>query len=134
MIWKTKTHEFTATVCQRTGKPCPALARMARAMAEAMATATPAASKTFEVEGTSDLTHCTEGCTARFRAQSEQIRVYCGTSTDTPTEMLDAYGDMMFGPEFIQKSAGFLSEPPCAMLDVSTLPPRSDSIPYQVSA
>lgn len=34
MIWKTKTHEFSATVCQRTGKTCPALARLARSISK----------------------------------------------------------------------------------------------------
>ncbi|WP_171124359.1 hypothetical protein [Ruegeria sp. HKCCD7251] len=121
MIWKTKTHEFSATICQKTGKPCPALARMARAMADAIATAQPVTTKEFEVEGSGELSHCAEGCTARFRAHSDLIRVYCGTASETPTTKLDDYADMMFGTSLSAMSTGTLSDMPCAMLEVTTL-------------
>ena len=121
MMWKTKTHQFTATVCQRTGRTCPALAQMARAVVQAMETAIPATTPQFELEGNSELTHCTQGCFARFRAQADQIRVFCGTDADTPIETLDDYADMMFGLEFTTRPANLLPTPPCAMLEVSTL-------------
>ncbi|WP_037315037.1 hypothetical protein [Ruegeria halocynthiae] len=124
MIWKTKTHQFTATVCQRTGKTCPALARLARAMTVAMKTAAPTTTPEFQVEGSSDLTYCPEGCTARFWAQKDQIRVFCGTCADTPTKTLDGYADMMFGTSFTPLPAGVLTDLPCAMLEVSSLVPR----------
>lgn len=124
MIWKTKTHEFTATVCQRTGKTCPALARMARAIAQAMETATPAATPDFQVEGSSDLTHCAQGCTARFRAHREQIRVFCGTDAGAPIEILDGYAEMMFGTALTALPADLLADPPCAMLEVSARTPQ----------
>ncbi|WP_170774699.1 hypothetical protein [Ruegeria lacuscaerulensis] len=124
MIWKTKTHEFTATVCQKTGAPCPALARMARALTDAMATARPATTDAFEIEGSSDLTHCAEGCSARFRAQPDQIRVFCGVAADTPAERLDRYADMLFGADFTAHAASLLPTPPCAMMEVVTTAPQ----------
>ncbi len=121
MIWKTKTHEFTATVCQKTGKTCPAMARMARAITQAMETASPATTPDFEIEGSSELAHCAQGCTARFRAQAGQIRIFCGTDADTPIEPLDGYAELMFGTTFASLPADLLTTPPCAMLEVSVL-------------
>ncbi len=124
MIWKTKTHEFKATVCQRTGKTCPALAQMARAIVDAMNTATPVTRPEFQVEGSSELTHCAPGCTARFKAQKERIRVFCDTPDDTLADTLDSYADMMFGATINAMPAGLMSNPPCAMLEVDALAPR----------
>ena len=134
MIWKTKTHEYAATVCQRTGKTCPALARVARAMAQAVAEAGPVSTAGFEVEGSSELTHCPEGCTARFRARCDQVRIFCGTDPNTPLNGLDDYADMIFGNEFSTFPSGVISNPPCAMLEVTTLAPRKmRHEPLQVS-
>ncbi|WP_170387682.1 hypothetical protein [Ruegeria atlantica] len=124
MIWKTRTHQFTATVCQRTGENCPALAQMARAVVQAMDTAALATTPEFEFDGSSDLTHCAEGCTARFRAQKDLIRVFCGTSDDASLESLDDYADMLFGPDMVMRPAGMLAAPPCAMLEVTAIPSK----------
>ncbi|MEX0306224.1 MAG: hypothetical protein AB3N12_02450 [Ruegeria sp.] len=121
MIWKTNTHEFIATVCQRTGTPCPALAQMARALTQAMSVARPVTASEFEIEGSSELTHCPEGCVARFRAQPGQIRVFCGIDPETETNRLDNYADMMFGTEFSSLPSDLLKSPPCAMLEASIL-------------
>ncbi len=121
MIWKTKTHQFTATVCQKTGKTCPALAQMARAVVQAMEAAVPASTPDFELEGSSELAHCAQGCFARFRAQADQVRVFCGTDVDTAIETLDDYADMMFGLEFTTRPAKLLPTPPCAMLEASII-------------
>lgn len=128
MIWKTDTHEFSATVCQRTGKPCPALAHMARALTQAISTAQPVSTQEFQVEGSSELAHCAEGCTARFRACPDQVRVFCGTDPDVTTDMLDEFADMMFGDSFATLPAGLLTNPPCAMLEASALAhhPKAD--------
>ncbi|WP_170417094.1 hypothetical protein [Ruegeria atlantica] len=135
MIWKTTTHEFTATLCQKTGKTCPALARMARALTDAMATAQPVTTSEFEVEGSGELAHCTEGCTARFRASPSQIRVYCGANAGDPADMLDDYADMMFGPEFATLPSGVLTTLPCAMLQASALAPHpSQQVVQQATA
>lgn len=135
MIWKTTTHEFTATLCQKTGKTCPALARMARALTDAISTAQPVTTSTFEVDGSSDLTHCGEGCTARFRASPSRIRVYCGANADDSADMLDDYADMMFSPEFATLPTGALTTLPCAMLEASALAPRpSQHIVQQATA
>ncbi len=125
MIWKTKTHEFTATVCQRTGKPCPALAQMARALTQAMSTARPVTTDEFQVEGSSELSHCPDGCTARFRAHPDQVRVFCGTDPEVETDRLDDYADMMFGSTFSTLPSSLLANPPCAMLEASVLMPRA---------
>ncbi len=135
MIWKTETHEFTATVCQRTGKPCPALARMARVMAQAMAQAANVTTEAFEIEGDSTLTHCPEGCMARFRAQQDQIRVYCGADPETGMNLLDNYADMIFGLEFSAMASGTICKPPCALLEATVLtPPAAAQEPQHVPA
>ncbi|MGV6803039.1 MAG: hypothetical protein ACWA49_02455 [Ruegeria sp.] len=123
MIWKTDTHEFSATICQRTGKTCPALARMARAIAKAMTTAQPATSPEFQLEGSSELTHCEHGCTARFDARPALIRVFCGTAPETGSESLDAYADMMFDDQATAMPAQFIDHPPCAMLQAAAFEP-----------
>lgn len=126
MIWKTETHEFIATVCQRTGKTCPALARMARAMAQAMTTAGPVATREFEIEGSSELTHCPDGCTARFRAGPDQIRFFCGSDMSVETNALDEYADMMFGSANTALPSSILSSPPYALLEANALVPRQN--------
>ncbi|KUJ79076.1 hypothetical protein [Ruegeria profundi] len=121
MIWKTKTHQFSATVCQKTGKTCPALAQMARSVVRAVETAVPATTPDFEFDGNSELSHCPQGCVARFRAQKDLIRIYCGATEDAPLEVLETFADMMFGPDTATRPAGMLTTPPCAMLEVTTL-------------
>ncbi|CUK11204.1 hypothetical protein RUE5091_03390 [Ruegeria denitrificans] len=131
MIWKTKTHQFTATVCQKTGKTCPALAQMARAIVQAMDAAVPATTPDFEFDGNSELAYCAQGCRARFRAQKDLIRVFCGTGDETSLESLDDYADMMFGPDVIIRPAGILTTLPCAMLEVTKLQPIAVAQPQQ---
>ena len=121
MIWKTKTHQFTATICQKTGKSCPALAQLARSAVQAMEAAVPATTPDFEFDGSSELTHCSQGCIARFRAQKDLIRIYCGAHEETSFEVLDDYADMMFGPHVTMRPAGILTTPPCAMLEATAL-------------
>ena len=124
MIWKTRTHEFSATVCQRTGKTCPALARMARAIAQAMETAAPVAPPGFQVDGSSDLTHCEHGCTARFEARQDRIRVFCDTLPEVSVDRLDTYADMIFGDQVDAMPSRAITQPPCAMLQALTLAPN----------
>ncbi|WP_170468040.1 hypothetical protein [Ruegeria arenilitoris] len=124
MIWKTHTHEYTATLCQKTGKPCPALAQLARAITQAMDAAQPVTTSEFEMDGSSELSHCGEGCTARFRASPARIRVYCGTNAEDSAETLEGYADMMFGADFAMLPAGALTTAPCAMLEARALAPR----------
>lgn len=135
MIWKTKSHEYSATVCQRTGKTCPALARLARSISEAMAQAVSATSEDFEFEGNSALSHCAEGCMAAIRARSDSVRVFCGAHPDTAIRDLDAYADLIFGPKFSTLPSGIVANPPCAMIEVSTIrPPKFGYAPQQLSA
>jgi hypothetical protein len=125
MIWKTQTHQFTATLCQRTGKTCPALARWARAMAQSMAATAPAMGGSFEIDGSAELTHCDQGCTARFRANADQLRLYCGADPDTDMEKLEDYADLMFGTDHTALPASFITSPPCAMLEAIALCPAT---------
>lgn len=122
MIWKTKTHQFTATVCQKTGKTCPALAQTARAIVQALDTAVPATTPDFEFEGSTELSHCPQGCMARYLARKDQIRVFCGSDETDPMDALNGYAEMLFGTAFSTQSAGRLTATPCAMLEVSALP------------
>ncbi len=124
MIWKTKTHRFSATICQHTGKTCPALARLARSMVDALDQAGPATTSDFEIEGSSDLTHCSDGCHARFRASQSRVRVYCGADPDTDSETLDRYADLMFGTDASGLPSAAMTSLPCAMLEASVIAPR----------
>ena len=121
MIWKTKTHQFSATVCQKTGKTCPALAQMARSVVQAIDVAVPATTPDFEFDGNGELSYCPQGCVARFKAQKDLIRVYCGATEDAPVETLEIYADMMFGLDMAMRPADMLTTPPCAMMEVTTL-------------
>lgn len=125
MIWKTNTHEFSATVCQRTGRTCPALAHLARSVAQAVAAADAATSPDFRVEGSSELTHCTPGCMARFDARADLIRVYCGARAGADTQSLDAYADLMFNDQADACPAQGLDTSPCAMLQAVALDPTT---------
>lgn len=129
MIWKTKTHQFTATVCQHTGKTCPALARVARALVQSISTAAPVATSEFEIEGSSELTHCPAGCIARFRARPDEVRIYCGTGSDVDLDPLDEYAELMFGSEFRTLPSSIAANPPCAMLQALTLEPSGAAKP-----
>ncbi len=117
MIWKTKTHTYAATLCQRTAQPCPALARMARGLAQGMATANPVTDDAFQLEGSAELSHCSDGCIARFRANPDQVRVFCGTDAEAEIAGLDVFADMMFGAESTARPSTGLT-PPCAMIEV----------------
>jgi hypothetical protein len=97
---------------------------MARAMAQAMAEAHPVTTSEFEIEGSSELTYCPEGCTARFRAQPDQMRVFCGTDAAANTKQLDDYANMIFGTDIQTMPSGIIATPPCAMLEVLALKPR----------
>lgn len=121
MIWKTKTHQFSATICQRTGKTCPALAQVARALATSITEAAPATSSEFEIEGSSELRFCAHGCTARFRARADEIRVFCGADPVIETSKLDNYADLLFGTEAHAVPADILLNPPLAMLEALAL-------------
>ncbi len=121
VIWKTKTHQFSATICQRTGRTCPALAQVARALATSTTEAATATSSDFEIEGSSELGFCPAGCTARFRASRDEIRVFCGADPDVETEKLDNYADLLFGTSVHSVSADTLANPPLAMLEALAL-------------
>lgn len=132
MIWKTKTHQFTATICQHTGRTCPALARVARALATSMSNAASATTADLEIEGSVELAHCATGCTARFRAHQDEVRLFCGVDPETDTNRLDVYADLMFGTEFGPMPSGMLADQPCAMLQAEALVPR-DATRQEVS-
>ena len=135
MIWKTRTHRFSATICQRTGKTCPALARIARALSTSMIEAGAVTAEGFEIEGSSELTHCSDGCTARFRARADEIRVFCGAAPDEDIEHLDSYADLMFGMGTSSPLANILIRPPCAMIEALTLPHQTSApMEYHPSA
>ncbi len=124
MIWKTETHQFTATICQRTGKTCPAMARMARTLAQSVLTAGQSTTRDLEIEGSVELAYCASGCTARFSAQSDEVRVYCGVEADADVARLDGYANLMFGTEFTTLPSGMIPNPPCAMLQALALEPK----------
>ena len=131
MNWSTQSHIFTATVCQHTGAPCPALARLARVVARALETAAPVTQADFEIEGSSELTHCADGCMAAFRATHQMIRIFCGAQAGASCERMDRYADMIFSGHDGPLPSGTLAHPPCAMLQAQ---PRSTQKPVEIAA
>ncbi|MBE1285653.1 MAG: hypothetical protein GJ676_20240 [Rhodobacteraceae bacterium] len=129
MIWKNKTHRFSASVCRHTGKPCPAAARVVRALAQAVDSAGRAASPDFEIEGSLDLDGCQRNCTARYSGNADMIRMYCDVSEQAEATMLDHMADALFSDDFIALPSVPSDEVPCAMLQAQT---RRDARPAQV--
>ncbi len=124
MILKTETHVLSATVCQRTGEPCPALLHMANTLTRAITQARRATSDGFEIEGNTELAHCPGGCTARFHAYGSRIRVYCDVDEATETAQLDRYADVLLNPASTSLPSGWITNPPCAILEAT---PRTTS-------
>ncbi|WP_461403740.1 hypothetical protein [Falsiruegeria mediterranea] len=99
MIWKTNSHLFTATVCQHTGRTCPAVQRMAEKLSQAMMASKPITSGDFEIEGSSVLKHCPMECPAKFTASHDRIRIFCGVTPEAETEGLNRFADALFDPD-----------------------------------
>jgi hypothetical protein len=93
-------------------------------MVDALDQAGPATTSDFEIEGSSDLTHCSDGCHARFRASQSRVRVYCGADPDADSETLDRYADLMFGTDTSSLPSAAMTSLPCAMLEASVIAPR----------
>ncbi len=117
MMWKTNSHLFTATMCQHTGKPCPALAQMACNLAKGMSTSTTVTSRDFEIEGSVSLGHCATGCNAVFSAGHDRIRVFCDVPPETEIDQLDQFADMLLSARDIPMPSGSLTNRPCAILE-----------------
>ncbi len=117
MMWKTNSHLFTATMCQHTGKPCPALAQMACNLAKSMSASTTVTSKDFEIEGSVSLGHCAKGCNAVFTAGHDRIRVFCGVPPETEIEGLDLFADMLLSTRVNAMPSCSLAKHPCAILE-----------------
>ncbi|WP_240336760.1 hypothetical protein [Tropicibacter sp. Alg240-R139] len=116
MIWKTNTHLFTATVCQHTGKTCPAVQRMAEKLSQAMEASKPVTSDDFEIAGNSVLNHCPMECPAKFEASHDRIRIFCGVTPEAETEDLNRFADALFDPHpHPLTSTRF--ERPCAIVE-----------------
>ncbi|MGI9369584.1 MAG: hypothetical protein ACR2O2_12185 [Ruegeria sp.] len=125
MIWKSDTHLFTATLCQHTRKPCPALAHMAKALARGMSTSAPMTADDFELEGNVSLTHCKKGCNAVFCASRDRIRVFCDVAKDDDTDRLDRFADMLFNCDAMPVPTITQANRPCALLEAIPKPDMS---------
>ncbi|MGR3614775.1 MAG: hypothetical protein ACU0BB_01870 [Paracoccaceae bacterium] len=95
MIWKTKTHEFTATICMRTGKPCPMAARTLKSLTHAASEAMRGSGEAFEMEGAIELTGCAPGCTARFGISSSLVRLFCDVDAEAELASLNRLADAL---------------------------------------
>ncbi|MDP5218364.1 hypothetical protein Q5Y75_14120 [Ruegeria sp. 2205SS24-7] len=116
MIWTKNKQTFAATQCLKTGKPCPALARMVDRLATAMSSARSVTAADFEIEGSAQLFHCGQDCTALYRANHARIRMYAGVAETTDLDVMGRYADAMMDPE----GRGFPAPgiaPPCAMVE-----------------
>ncbi len=96
MIWTTPTHSFAATLCRKTGLPCPMAARLAQTLADALRKAEPATQPGFELTGTARLSGCGDGCTVRYVASHARIRLFCGVPETADQSPLDRLADAMF--------------------------------------
>lgn len=121
MIWKTKTHLISSTVCNRTGQPCPALAELADNLTRAMNAVKPTTTQDFEIEGDVVLNGCSVECSARFRASHEQLRVFCGVSPEAEIDMLDKFADALFSSEGPALVARRNETHPCAMVEATPI-------------
>lgn len=121
MIWTKNYQTFAATLCQKTGKPCPALAMMADRLALAMTSARQVTAEDFEIEGSAQLRHCGLECTARYRANHARIRMFAGVEDSSDLDVMDRYLDAIMtveGREF--PATG--TPPPCAMIEARLRP------------
>ncbi len=98
MIWTTETHQFAGTLCQVTGKPCPALSALALNLARAMHKAEPVTGQDFEIEGECALTACGEGCQALYSASHSRIRIFCGAGEAADFGWFDRLADALMEP------------------------------------
>ncbi|WP_406648162.1 hypothetical protein QEZ52_04055 [Aliisedimentitalea scapharcae] len=121
MIWTDKTYSYAATLCQHTGRPCPAAARIVKRLTQAVHRAGAATSPDFEIDGSADVQGCDRVCTARFVATQDQIRLFCGVSGDTANATLDRIADALFDMTGAMASPG-AAHTPCAMLQARTRP------------
>ncbi|MEM7317551.1 MAG: hypothetical protein AAF408_00870 [Pseudomonadota bacterium] len=122
MIWTTKTHSYASTVCRHSGEPCPALARLAEKLADALMQARPATTDDFTIEGSVKLPQGQTDCTARFCASHDRIRIFCGVDSEAELGWLDRLADALFshGETACLPSGGPI---PSAMVEVL---PRTD--------
>ncbi|MCG6559969.1 hypothetical protein MB818_17295 [Ruegeria sp. 1NDH52C] len=116
MIWTTRTHEFAATLCRRTGRPCPALSALAENLARALRQAEPMTDAGFAIEGHCEMPPCGAGCMARYAASHSRIRVFCGVDEDTALSHLNRFADALMTPDGAGFAAG-LGPVPCAMAE-----------------
>lgn len=125
MIWTDKNYDYSATLCQYTGKPCAALARLAGTLTQAIDKAVAATGPDFELDGSIAVKGCARECTARFAASRMRTRLFCDVGEDAPQGALDQLADVMLAGV---ESDGFPALPrdhiPCAMLqaDLRTAP------------
>lgn len=122
MIWTTETHQFAVTLCQETGKPCPALSALARNLARAMHKAEPVTGQDFEIEGECALAACGDGCQALYSASHDRIRIFCGTGEMADFGWFDRLADALMAPggQIIVKDNRPL---PCAMAEARRIAP-----------
>lgn len=99
MIWTTNTHSFSATLCQKTGKPCPVARQMMLNLARAMNKAEGVTAADFELTGTIRLQGCAAGCEARYVADHARISLFCDIARDASQSQLDRFADAMFSVE-----------------------------------
>jgi hypothetical protein len=115
MIWKDKTHEFTATVCMQTGRPCPAMARILRALTRSVASSAKMCDPNFLIEGSIDLDGCAHECTARYSASSARVRMYCNAGEEVAQPTLDRYADLALGQSATSIPTQQIRVYPCAL-------------------
>jgi hypothetical protein len=108
-------YETIATLCQKTGRPCPAAATAAEQLARAAALAC-AAVPDFGMSSQLRLEGCAQGCAAQFNLDGARIELFCGVDADVDIGALCAFADSFLGTGKPLYGIGKLNEPPRAIL------------------
>ncbi|APG45928.1 hypothetical protein [Phaeobacter porticola] len=109
MHWTDTTHSYTLSTCKHLGRPCPAAEHMLSRLAAALGQARTVTADDFEVAGNCELTACDHPCQARFTANHERIRIYCGVSPEAEQSGLDRFADALFEGT---RDRGFIAKRP----------------------
>jgi len=109
------TYETIATLCQKTGRQCPAAAAAADHLARAAGLAC-AAVPEFGMSGQLQLEGCAQGCAAQFTLDSARIELFCGVGAEVDIAALCAFADSFLGTGKPLYGIGKLDAPPRAIV------------------
>lgn len=108
-------YDAIATICQRTGRQCPAALSAADQLARAASLAC-ATEPAFCMTGQLMLEGCAQGCAAQFTLNGTHIELFCGVEADVDIAALCAFSDSFLGTGKALHGIGKLDTPPQAIV------------------